>query len=271
MARSHPGLFRFAVSDSGIAMSVPIPAALVSRPELALWADAARQAESWSAEQMLRWAEATFAPRLRLATGFGAEGCVLVDLVARHELEIDLFTIDTGLLFPETYELWQDLESYYGVTIEGVRPAQSVAAQAAAHGDALWERDPSSCCELRKVAPLRAALSGRLAWISAIRRDQTSTRRAAQAVEWDARFGLVKINPLVRWTKRQVWDYIRAYGVPYNALHDRGYPSIGCAPCTGPVAPGESERAGRWRGRDKTECGLHVRVAPAAPLEVATT
>ena len=176
-----------------------------------------------------------------------------------------------GLLFPETYELWQDLESYYGITIEGVRPAQSVAAQAVAHGDALWEREPSRCCELRKVAPLRQALADRDAWISAIRRDQTSTRSTARAVEWDARFGLVKINPLVRWTKRQVWDYIRAYGVPYNALHDRGYPSIGCAPCTGPVRLGESDRAGRWRGLDKTECGLHVTLRTSGALEVAAT
>ena len=239
----------------------------------ASWADVAAQAETWSAERILRWAERTFAPRLRLATGFGAEGCVLIDLVARHELEIDLFTIDTGLLFPETYELWQDLESYYGITIEGVRPAQSVAAQAVAHGDALWEREPSRCCELRKVAPLRQALADRDAWISAIRRDQTSTRSTARAVEWDARFGLVKINPLVRWTKRQVWDYIRAYGVPYNALHDRGLSEHRLrARAPGPSGWANPIARAAGAGRNKTECGLHVGpLAASGALEVAAT
>lgn len=231
------------------------------------WTDLADRAEDWSAERLLRWAAVTFAPRVSLATGFGAEGCVLIDLVARNRLEIRLFTLDTGLLFPETYELWRALESRYGITIEAVRPQQTVEEQAAVHGDRLWERDPSRCCALRKLAPLAEALRGQDAWITAIRRDQTATRAAARPIEWDARNGLVKINPLVRWTAADVWDYLESRGVPYNPLHRQGYPSIGCQPCTSPVAEGEDPRAGRWRGRAKDECGLHLPVSAGSVAE----
>jgi phosphoadenosine phosphosulfate reductase len=216
-------------------------------------------AETWPAEDVLAWAAERYAPRLALATGFGAEGCVLIDLVARQQLPVRLFTLDTGLLFPETYELWRALEARYGLTIEAVRPAQTVDQQAAAHGDALWRRDPKRCCELRKVRPLEAHLPGYDAWITAIRRDQTLARAESRAIEWDARFGLVKVNPLVRWSKAQVWNHLQAHEVPYNPLHDRGFPSIGCVPCTSAVALHEDDRAGRWRGNDKTECGLHAR------------
>jgi phosphoadenosine phosphosulfate reductase len=216
-------------------------------------------AESWPAEEVLAWAAERFAPRLTLATGFGAEGCVLIDLIARADLPVDLFTLDTGLLFPETYELWRTLEDRYGVRIQGVRPEHSVAEQAIRQGEALWARDPARCCGLRKVAPMEQHLRGYHAWITAIRRDQTTARASARAIEWDARFELVKVNPLVRWTKAEVWHYVQEHDVPYNPLHDRGYPSIGCWPCTGAVAGGEDDRAGRWRGLDKTECGLHAR------------
>jgi phosphoadenosine phosphosulfate reductase len=216
-------------------------------------------AETWSAEDVLTWAAERFAPRLTVATGFGAEGCVLIELIARLRLPVRLFTLDTGLLFAETYELWQVLEARYGVTIEAVRPAQTVVEQTAAHGDALWRREPARCCELRKVAPLTQHLSGYDAWITAIRRDQTAARATARAIEWDARFGLVKVNPLIRWSKAQIWEHVQTHDVPYNPLHDRGFPSLGCLPCTSPVAGHEDDRAGRWRGIEKTECGLHVR------------
>jgi phosphoadenosine phosphosulfate reductase len=222
-------------------------------------------AESWPAEDVLAWAGQRFAPRLTLATGFGAEGCVLIDLVARYKLPVDLFTLDTGLLFPETYELWRALEARYGIVIHGVKPQQTVAEQAVAHGDALWSREPARCCEMRKVMPLEAYLRGYDAWITAIRRDQTAARADARAIEWDARFNLVKVNPLVRWTKAQVWEHLREHEVPYNPLHDRGYPSIGCLPCTSAVASGEDDRAGRWRGTGKTECGLHLRASASVP------
>jgi phosphoadenylyl-sulfate reductase (thioredoxin) len=186
------------------------------------------------------------------------EGCVIVDLVARASLPVDLFTLDTELLFPETYDLWRRLEERYGTTIRAVRPQHSVTEQARLEGPELWGRDPDRCCDLRKMQPLRATLASFDAWISAIRRDQTPERAAAPVVGWDGKFGLVKVNPLVQWTFGDVRAYVKRHDVPYNALHDQGYPSIGCMPCTTPVAPGEDPRAGRWRGREKKECGLHI-------------
>lgn len=216
-----------------------------------------RIAETWSAEAVLVWAAEQFAPRITLATGFGAEGCVLVDMVARHRLPIDLFTLDTGLLFPETYALWQQLEERYGLTIRAVRPRQTVDEQAETHGDALWERDSNRCCALRKVEPLGDTLSGFDAWITAIRRDQTAVRSGAQAIEWDRKFSLAKVNPLIKWTKQDVWKYVTKNDVPYNPLHDHGFPSIGCVPCTSAVLSGEDDRSGRWRSTGRTECGIH--------------
>jgi len=215
--------------------------------------------ESRGPEEILSWAASRFAPRLTFATGFGAEGCVLIDMIGRLGLPIDLFTLDTGLLFPETYALWRRLEAKYGVAIRGVRPAQTVEEQARAEGDRLWERAPDRCCALRKVEPLRRALAGYDAWITAIRRGQTADRASAGVVERDDRFGLVKVNPLVTWTSADVSAYVAENDVPVNPLHQEGYPSIGCVPCTSRVLPGEGPRAGRWRGRVKTECGLHSR------------
>jgi phosphoadenosine phosphosulfate reductase len=211
--------------------------------------------------EILRWAADCFAPRLTFATGFGVEGCVLIDLIGRHRLPIDLFTLDTGLLFPETYQLWRQLEKRYDITIRGVQPAWTVEGQAQHAGAELWKSNAHRCCELRKLTPLRAALQGFTAWITAIRRDQTPDRATAAIVEPDRKFGLVKVNPLVAWTSADVWAYVHEHDVPYNPLHERGYPSIGCWPCTTSVAPGEDPRAGRWRGQGKTECGLHTRWA----------
>jgi len=218
---------------------------------------AARALDDKPAVEILQWAS-RHTGRITFATGFGAEGCVLVDLIARQNLPIDLFTLDTGVLFPETYDLWRRLEKRYGVTIRAVHPEQTIPAQALLHGPTLWERDPDHCCELRKLAPLRAALGGFDAWITAIRRDQTPERANAQVVEEDRKFGLVKVNPLVTWTHDDVWAHIYANDVPFNPLHDRGYPSIGCQPCTSAVSAAEHPRAGRWRGAAKRECGLHT-------------
>jgi phosphoadenosine phosphosulfate reductase len=220
---------------------------------------AARELEGQPPLAILRWAVDHAGPRVTFATGFGVEGCVIIDLIAREELPIDLFTLDTGVLFAETHALWRRLEVQYGVTIRAVRPAQTLDEQASTHGPALWRSDPDRCCDLRKIAPLRAALAPFDAWITAIRRDQTPNRATARVVERDAKFGLVKVNPLAAWTRDDVWAHVRANDVPYNALHDRGYPSIGCEPCTSAIVPGESLRAGRWRGAAKTECGLHAR------------
>jgi len=221
--------------------------------------------------EVLAWAARRFPGRVVFATGFGAEGCVLIDVIARHQLPIDLVTVDTGLLFDETYELWRRLEERYGVVIQAVRPEQTVHQQAQAHGDRLWERDPDRCCALRKLSPLKALLAGREAWVTAIRREQTQLRAQATVIEVEPLHGLVKVNPLLGWTSAQVAAHVRAHDVPVNPLHERGYPSIGCAPCTSPVAPGEDPRAGRWRGREKTECGLHARrpTAPSQPSLVA--
>jgi phosphoadenylyl-sulfate reductase (thioredoxin) len=223
---------------------------------------AARELEGETPAEILRWASKHLSPRLTFATGFGAEGCVIIDLIARNNLPIDLFTLDTGLLFPETYELWQRLENRYGITIRAVRPLQTVEQQGEHHGLALWERDPDRCCELRKVLPLRSALTGFDAWITAIRRDQTAERASARVVENDRKFGLIKVDPLVTWSHDDVWGHLYAHDVPFNSLHEQGYPSIGCHPCTAAVLPGEDARAGRWRGRSKKECGLHV-IQPA--------
>jgi phosphoadenylyl-sulfate reductase (thioredoxin) len=236
--------------------------AAVTAAELRIAADSL---DGQDPADVLRWAGERFPGRVTFSTGFGPEGCVLIDMIGRHRLPIDVFTLDTGLLFPDTYALWRRLEQRYGLQIRAVRPAQSVDEQARAHGERLWERDPDRCCELRKVLPLRAALAGFDAWISAIRRDQTAQRRSAAVVEHDVRFGLAKVNPLVAWTRDDVWDYIRANDVPVNPLHSLGYPSIGCFPCTSPVAQGEDDRAGRWRGLEKTECGLHARPASKTP------
>jgi phosphoadenosine phosphosulfate reductase len=221
--------------------------------------------EGATAEDALYFAADRYAPRIGFATGFGPEGLVLIDLIARHRLPIRIFTIDTGLLFPETSALWRRLEERYGVEIEGVRPVLTIEQQAGLHGARLWERDPDQCCTLRKLEPLRAALQGLDAWVAAIRREQTADRSHARALEWDHRFGLVKVNPLVSWSQAQVWEYLWANDIPFNPLHAQGYPSIGCAPCTSPVAPGEAPRAGRWRARAKTECGLHLRHSDDGP------
>jgi phosphoadenosine phosphosulfate reductase len=213
---------------------------------------ASRALEGETPVEVLRWA-ARHIPRLAFATGFGAEGCVIIDLIAREQLPIDVFTLDTGVLFPETYAVWRALESKYGIAIRAVAPKVAPASI-----DKLWASDPDRCCDLRKVQPLREALAGFGGWVTAIRRDQTAERANAGVVEADPKFGLVKINPLVAWSHDDVWGHLYAHDVPTNALHQQGYPSIGCQPCTSPVVPGENLRAGRWRGAAKTECGLHT-------------
>jgi len=229
--------------------------------------EASQRLEGATPGETLRWAALRYAPRLAFATGFGPEGLVLLDLIARDLLSVDVFTLDTGVLFPETYALWRKLEQRYPLRIRAVRPALDLEEQAARHGAALWEREPGRCCGIRKVEPLAEALRGHDAWISAIRADQTVDRASARVVERDLRFGLVKVNPLLAWSSEDVWGYLREHDVPTNPLHERGYPSIGCGPCTSPVRPGEDPRAGRWRGRVKTECGLHARpaVLPSSP------
>jgi phosphoadenosine phosphosulfate reductase len=176
---------------------------------------------------------------------------------------IPVFYLDTGFLFPETYALVETVGRHYGITPRALRPAVSPEEQAVQHGETLWQRDPDACCDIRKVGPQRAFLRDYQAWITGLRRDQASTRRATPVVAWDEQFGLAKIAPLATWTEDEVWAYIYRHKLPYNPLHDRWYPSLGCVQCTRAVLPGEDLRAGRWSGTGKIECGLHNRPAHA--------
>jgi phosphoadenosine phosphosulfate reductase len=209
-------------------------------------------------QAVLRWAVQTFHSRLTMATAFGAEGCCLIHLLAEIDPDVRIFNLETGYQFPETLELRERIKKRYGIEVEYIYPEMTVAEYEAEHGGPLYRIRPDQCCHDRKVLPLRRAIVGYDAWISAIRGDQTIHRAAAGVVQWDAKFGLVKVNPLLRWNKAKVWDFIVRHEVPYNPLHDQGYPSIGCWPCTRPVQEGEGERAGRWSGTVKKECGLHV-------------
>ncbi|HEY3365842.1 MAG TPA: phosphoadenylyl-sulfate reductase [Symbiobacteriaceae bacterium] len=206
----------------------------------------------------LKWAFERFGVEtIALACSFGAEDVALVDLVAEIRPGSRVFYLDTDVLFPETYDVIAKCQARYDLKFERISPLLTLEEQAAQHGDALWSADPDACCGIRKVEPLKRVLSGLEAWITGIRREQSPTRANAKMVEHDAKFNLVKINPLVGWTDRDVWQYIHDHDVPYNVLHDQGYPSIGCTHCTRQVAPGEDPRAGRWSGFNKTECGLH--------------
>jgi phosphoadenosine phosphosulfate reductase len=212
------------------------------------------------AQRLLEWALEVYRGRIALACSFGGpSGMALLDLAVRIDRTVPVYFLDTGLLFAQTYALVERVRERYGIEPLAARPELSLAEQARAHGDALWSRDPDRCCALRKVAPNRALLRSYAAWISGIRRDQTSARAATRFVARDEQSGgLVKISPLADWNESDVWSYVTANEVPYNTLHDAGYPSLGCIPCTRAVRPGEDARSGRWSSFAKTECGLHA-------------
>jgi phosphoadenosine phosphosulfate reductase len=221
-------------------------------------AAANQRLEGESPQAVLRWAVQRFHPRLTMATAFGAEGCCIIHMLADIEPSVRIFNLDTGYQFRETMEVRERIRERYGIDVELVRPELTVEEYEAEHGGPLYGHRPDQCCHDRKILPLRRAVVGYDAWISAIRREQTNHRAAAGVVQWDAKFNLVKVNPLLSWTRKDVWTFLFKHEVPYNPLHDQGYPSIGCWPCTRPVAEGEDERAGRWAGTVKKECGLHV-------------
>jgi phosphoadenosine phosphosulfate reductase len=214
--------------------------------------------EGRSPQAILRWAVEQYHPRLTMATAFGAEGCCLIHMLAEIEPGVRIFNLETGYQFSETLELRERIKDRYGIEVEYVRPDLTVAEYEAQNHGPIYSTRPDQCCHDRKIVPLRRAVAGYDAWISAIRKDQTTHRAAARVVQWDAKFGLVKVNPLLVWTKRDVWAFIIKHDIPYNPLHDQGYPSIGCWPCTRAVQIGEDDRAGRWSGKAKKECGLHV-------------
>ena len=207
---------------------------------------------------VLAWSAETFGEGLTIGTAFGASGMALIDIARRIVPNLDVFYIDTGVFFPETYELIDRAQEHFGFEFRKVVPELTVSEQNTAYGDALWARDSDKCCFMRKVLPLSQALEGRTAWVTALRRDQSHARRSTPIVQWNKKRGLVKIAPLANWTEKDVWSHIMANDIPYNPLHDRGYPSIGCRPCTRAVKHGEDMRAGRWAGSEKTECGLHL-------------
>jgi phosphoadenosine phosphosulfate reductase len=223
-----------------------------------------------SPSEILTWAIATFGERVALASSFGAEDVVLVDMLTRVSGTPRIFAIDTGRLPEATYEVMDRVRERYGVAIEVYYPQRAAVERLEREAGFYSFRKSLEarhrCCHIRKVEPLRRALVGLDAWITGLRRDQSVTRSAVQVMERDgAHGGIVKINPLVDWREEQVWAYIRKNNVPYNLLHDQGYPSIGCGPCTRAIAPGEHPRAGRWWWEPATqkECGLHVHAESA--------
>ncbi len=221
------------------------------------WAEVSERLKGAHPREILRWAVDAFFPRLTMATAFGPEGCVILHFLSEIEPRVRVFNLETGYQFAETLELRDRIAERYGIEVELARPDTTVAEYEAIHGGPLYVANPDQCCHDRKIVPLRRAVAGYDAWISSIRADQSAHRAKASVVGWDSKFGLIKVNPLLSWTYRDVWAFVVANKVPYNPLHDRGYPSIGCWPCTRVVAPGEDERAGRWAGQAKTECGLH--------------
>jgi len=230
--------------------------------------------ERWSAElegrsprEVLQWAVDEFFPDLSIACSFGGpSGMVLLDMIAEIEPRTEVFYLDTDFLFDETYATRDRAVERYKIEAVAYKSLLTPKQQAAQHGDELWLRDPDACCELRKVEPNARALAGKRAWVSGIRRDQGATRAETPIVTWDEKFDLVKVIPLAKWTEADVWAYIVKHDVPYNPLHDRNYPSIGCTYCTKAVRPGEDPRSGRWQGFDKTECGLHTPAAAGGQL-----
>jgi len=211
-----------------------------------------------SPQDILRWAVDKFHPKLMMATAFGAEGCCIIHMLADIEPSVHVLNLETGYQFPETLELRERIKARYGIEVKYIYPEMTVAEYEAEHGGPLYTIRADQCCHDRKILPLRKAVIGYDAWISAIRADQTEHRKIAGVVQADPKFGLVKVNPLLGWNKKDVWNFIVKNDVPYNPLHDQDYPSIGCWPCTRPVTDGGDERSGRWVGTGKKECGLHV-------------
>ena len=214
-------------------------------------------------EGIVAWMLARFAGRrVVMTTGFGMEGCALIDMIARHGVPVPVLYLDTGFLFPETLRLRDRLaDRYPHLRFERQSSALTPEAQEARYGPELWVREPDACCGIRKVEPMHEALAGVDVWVTGLMRSQSPSRTGLRVVEWDWQYQLLKVNPLAGWDRARVWEYVQRHEVPYNELHDRGYPTLGCIHCTLPVAgntTGEYTREGRWRGRSKLECGLHA-------------
>jgi phosphoadenosine phosphosulfate reductase len=216
-------------------------------------------------DDIIRFAVSVFGRRLAVATQLGREGCSLLHRVSVISPGQYVFMVDTGLLFHETHTLAAELEIALGLRIHRIQPTLSVGEQGNTHGPNMWERDPDACCRLRKVEPVARVLRNFGAWMTSLRKEQSASRASTPVVQWDRQFGLFKFAPLANVREHALERYIAQHQVPTNPLLELGYRSIGCMTCTSPVGPGESARAGRWAGKGKTECGLHVVHVPDAP------
>jgi len=219
--------------------------------------------ETMDVEEVLSWAWERFGDRAAIGTSFQGSGLVTIHKAVRARLPLRVFSLDTQLLFPETLELKRRLENFFEIKIESIYPEQTPEEQAAEYGPELWKRAPDLCCTMRKVLPLQKKLEQLAIWITGLRRQQSETRQRTQILEmyhFDVLRDhyILKLNPMANWSREAIWEYIAANKIPYNPLHDRGYRSIGCWPCTRAVGTSGGERAGRWIGFDKSECGIHT-------------
>lgn len=221
--------------------------------------------ENAKPQEMLDYFLKSYKGKIAFSSSMGAEDQVLTEMIVRIDPQARIFTLDTGRMFPETYDVIERTNARYGISIEILFPdREQVEKMVKKKGVNLFYEsieNRKQCCFVRKIVPLRRALEGMDVWISGLRRGQSVTRQNVQKVEWDESYGLIKINPLLEWGEEQIWDYIRERNIPYNRLHDKGFPSIGCQPCTRAVGPGEDVRAGRWWWENPVskECGLHVK------------
>jgi phosphoadenosine phosphosulfate reductase len=214
--------------------------------------------ETKGALETLKWAYSQYGDKLIYACSFGIEGIVLIDLIAKVNDQAKIVFLDTGLHFTETYDLIEKVkERYPNLQIEMKKPSLTLEEQAKQYGDELWKSQPNKCCEIRKILPLNEVLSGTTAWLSGLRRDQSESRKNTQFINKDNKFKSIKVCPLIYWTWKDIWRYANKHQLDYNKLHDNGYPSIGCQPCTLPAINADDLRSGRWSGTTKTECGLH--------------
>ncbi len=215
--------------------------------------------ETASPEQIIRWGVDRYGSYLTMATAFGPEGCVILSMLASIAPDLYVFNLDTGYQFQQTLDLRDQIASKYKIEVDMLQAKPSVPEYEALHGGPLYHKDPTRCCMERKINLLHLGIRNKHAWMSGIRRDQSKDRARAAVIGWDKKFNLVKISPLANWTTQDVWNRIVSEQIPYNPLHDQGYPSIGCWPCTKAVLNSQTdERSGRWNGTGKTECGLHT-------------